>query len=66
MTAMEFMKAYLELPQSEQLWVRTFVAADLMTKDPKFAAKLSRRHKEMDAGHKWNHADLLVGHKYSR
>jgi hypothetical protein len=60
MTAMELMKAHSELPRKEQLLVSFFIAADLMTKDSDFAAKLSRRHKEMDAGRKWNHADMLA------
>lgn len=62
MTAIEMNKAYSELPEKEQVLVASFIAADLMTKDSEFALSLSRRHAEMDAGHKSSHADLLELH----
>lgn len=62
MTAMDLNKAYSELPEKEQVLVASFIAADLMTKDSEFAAKLSRRHKEMDSAGKWSHADVLELH----
>lgn len=62
MTAIEVKKAYSELPERDQVLVASFIAADLMTKDSEFAAKLTQRHREMDAGNKRTHAELLELH----
>jgi len=62
MTALDLKKAYSELPEKEQVLVASFIAADLMTKDSEFAAKLSRRHEEIEGGNKRGHAELLELH----
>jgi hypothetical protein len=62
MTATELNKAYSELPEKEQVLVAAFIAADLMAKDSEFAAKLTRRHQEVDAGYKHTHKELLELH----
>lgn len=62
MTAIEVKNAYSELPENEQVLVASFIAADLMMKDSEFAARLSRRQQEMDAGYKHTHAELLELH----
>ncbi len=62
MTAIQVKKAYSELPETEQVLVASFIAADLMAKDSQFAAKLSRRHQEIDVGYKHTHTELLELH----
>ena len=62
MTAIELKKAYSELPENEQVLLASFIAAYLMAKDAEFAAKLSRRHTEMDADYKHTHKELLELH----
>jgi hypothetical protein len=59
MTDAQLTKAYAELPEKDQMLVASFIAADLMIKDAEFAAKLSRRHKQMDVCEQHTHAELL-------
>ncbi len=63
MSVAELKTAYDQLPETDQVLFAALVAADQLCRQPDFAADLSRRHRSMDEGKKWEHADVLKLHE---